>query len=66
MDVITRTGEFHGWHSGKMRSGPIVKDDGKVEVTWFLFAPQAGQEALASTLPEDRLEELVAAAAPAP
>jgi hypothetical protein len=64
MAVITRTGEFHGWHSGKMRSGPIARDNGKVEVTWFLFPPKDGQEALASTLPEDRLEELVAAAAP--
>jgi hypothetical protein len=62
MEVITRTGEFHGWHSGKMRSGPIARPDGKVEVTWFLFPPQAGQEALAATLPADNIEELRAAA----
>jgi hypothetical protein len=62
MEVITRTSEFHGWHSGKMRSGPIARPDGKVEVTWFLFPPQAGQEALAATLPADNIEELRAAA----
>lgn len=62
MDVITRTGEFHGWHSGKMRSGPIARPDGRVEVTWFLFPPKDGEDALAATLPADNFDELRAAA----
>ena len=58
MQAITRTGEFHGWRSGKMRSGSIARADGKVEVTWFLFPPQDGKEALVATLPADNLDEL--------
>jgi hypothetical protein len=58
MEVITRTGEFHAWHSGKMRSGPVTRADGKIEVTWFLFPPQPGSEAMAATLPQDMLDEL--------
>jgi hypothetical protein len=56
--AITRTGEFHGWQSGKMRSGPIPRPDGKVEATWFLFPPQDGKEPMAATLPPDNLDEL--------
>ena len=59
MEAITRTGEFHGWQSGKMRSGPIERPDGKVEVTWFLFPPEGGKEPLLATLPEDNLDELL-------
>jgi hypothetical protein len=56
--AITRTGEFHGWQSGKMRSGPIPRPDGKVEATWFLFPPEGDKEPLAATLPPDSLDEL--------
>ncbi len=31
------------WNSGKMRSGEIIRPDGKVEVTWVLFAPPEGE-----------------------
>jgi hypothetical protein len=57
-NVITRTGEFNGWQSGKMRSGVIEKPDGKVEVTWVLFAPEPKQEPLLAVLPPDTLDEL--------
>jgi hypothetical protein len=57
-EVITRTGEFHGWQAGKMRSGTIQHDDGKVEITWFLFTPPAGSEILSEPLPPDNLAEL--------
>jgi hypothetical protein len=60
MQAITRTGEFHGWQSGKMRSGVIARSDGKVEVTWVLYSPQADEAALAATLPADTLDELTA------
>ena len=56
--AITRTGEFHGWQSGKMRSGPIPRPDGKVEATWFLFSPEGDKEPLAASLPPDSLDEL--------
>jgi hypothetical protein len=36
---LTATDSFLRWNSGKMRSGEIVRPDGKVEVTWVLFAP---------------------------
>jgi hypothetical protein len=41
--LITETKSFLRWNSGKMRSGEIVRPDGKVEVTWVLFAPPVGQ-----------------------
>jgi hypothetical protein len=63
-EVITRTGEFNGWQAGKMRSGIIARSDGDVEVTWVLYPPAPGSEALASTLPEDVLEELQRAWSP--
>ncbi len=56
--IILRTGEFHGWQAGKMRSAVIPKPDGTVEVTWVLYPPEIGQDALAATLPPDSLEEL--------
>jgi hypothetical protein len=64
MQVITRTGEFHGWQSGKMRTGVVPRSDGKAEVTWVLYPPQPGQLALAATLPEDNLDELEVAVGP--
>jgi hypothetical protein len=41
--LITETKSFLRWNSGKMRSGEVVRPDGKVEVTWVLFAPPEGQ-----------------------
>lgn len=44
--LITATRSFLRWNSGKMRSGEITRPDGKVEVTWVLFAPPEGQPVL--------------------
>jgi hypothetical protein len=41
--LITETESFLRWNSGKMRSGEIIRPDGKVEVTWVLFAPPEGE-----------------------
>jgi hypothetical protein len=37
---------FVGWHGEKFRSGPLEQADGKVEVTWILYAPPEGEPAL--------------------
>ena len=58
MRLITRTSEFSGWQSGKMRSGVISREDGRVEVTWFLFAPPKDEAPLAATLPPENLDDL--------
>lgn len=39
---ITRSDTFVRWRGGKMRSGPIEKAGGAVEVTWMLFPPDDG------------------------
>ena len=36
---VTRTDAFMQWDSSKLRSGPIERADGKVEITWILYAP---------------------------
>ncbi|XXX71945.1 hypothetical protein WMF30_30295 [Sorangium sp. So ce134] len=58
-DVVTRSGEFHGWQAGKMRSGLIPKDNGQVEVTWILDSPPADEPVLPENLPQDHFDELV-------
>ncbi|WP_437944955.1 hypothetical protein WME98_28730 [Sorangium sp. So ce296] len=58
-EVITRTGEFHGWQAGKMRSGLIEHDGDRVEVTWILDAPPPDSPVLPEALPRDNLDELV-------
>jgi len=57
-EIITRTGEFNGWQAAKVRSGPIARADGTIEVTWVLFAPEPDVAALPRELPPDQLEEL--------
>jgi hypothetical protein len=57
-EVVTRTGEFNGWQAGKMRSGYIVKGDGRVEVTWVLDAPPPDVSVLPDKLPPDNFDEL--------
>lgn len=37
---------FVGWSGEKFRSGPIEQPDGKIEVTWILYAPPEGEPVL--------------------
>lgn len=62
-DVVTRTAEFLGWQSSKMRSGFIYKDNERVEITWILDSPPQGGPVLSEPLPQDNLEELKGLAA---
>jgi hypothetical protein len=34
--------EISSWPGSRTRSAPILRRDGKVEVTWILFAPRDG------------------------
>jgi len=45
---VTRSRAFLDWNGEKLRSGPIDQPDGRIEVTWILYAPVAGQPALAT------------------
>jgi hypothetical protein len=36
---FTKASEFHAWSSAKLRSGAIPRSDGRIEVTWFFWAP---------------------------
>ncbi|WP_437296630.1 hypothetical protein [Sorangium sp. So ce426] len=63
-DIITRTGEFNGWQAGKMRSGPIAHDDGRVELTWVMYPPPPDGHVLPETLPPDNFEELMRRGSP--
>lgn len=47
-EEITQTDEFLEWNSTKMRSGPIQRTDGTVEITWILHAPASDEAAPAS------------------
>jgi hypothetical protein len=38
---LSHTEEFRGWEGPKMRSGPISRPDGAVEITWILFSDDA-------------------------
>jgi hypothetical protein len=44
--AISTDPAFLGWGGEKFRSGPIDQPDGKIEVTWILYAPPAGEPAL--------------------
>lgn len=44
--AISTDPSFLGWGGEKFRSGPIEQPDGKVEVTWILYAPPEGEPAL--------------------
>ena len=37
---ILAADEISGWPGSRTRSAPILRSDGKVEVTWILFAPR--------------------------
>jgi hypothetical protein len=39
---ILAADEISSWPGSKTRSAPILRSDGKVEVTWILFAPRDG------------------------
>ena len=43
---LTETKSFLRWNSSKMRSAEIVRPDGRVEITWLLFAPPEGEPIL--------------------
>jgi len=49
--AISTDDAFVGWGGEKFRSGPIEQTDGKVEVTWILYAPPDGTAAL--VMPDD-------------
>jgi hypothetical protein len=42
-ESVTHTHEFTVWNGSKMRSGPIARLDGKVDVTWVISAPPEGE-----------------------
>jgi hypothetical protein len=44
--AISTDQAFVGWGGEKFRSGPIEQAGGKIEVTWILYAPPAGEPAL--------------------
>lgn len=44
--AISTDSAFVGWNGEKFRSGPIEQPDGKVEVTWILYAPADAGPAL--------------------
>jgi hypothetical protein len=49
---ISRADEFRGWDGPKMRSGPIPRANGTVEVTWMLFPDD--RSATVATGPQPR------------
>lgn len=50
-DEITRTAGFLEWNGEKLRTGPVKTEDGKTEVTWILFAPREGEQAMNDPIP---------------
>jgi len=50
---LTETKSFLRWNSSKMRSAEIVRPDGRVEITWLLFAPPEGEPIMQASLGGD-------------
>jgi hypothetical protein len=38
-ELISNSDAFRRWKGGRMRTGPVTEDDGTIEATWLLFAP---------------------------
>lgn len=48
---ISHSTEFRDWNGSKMRSGPVARPDGKIEVTWVLFTASDESAAPATNTP---------------
>jgi hypothetical protein len=44
-EEISRAEGFFRWNGGKMRTGPVRREDGATDVTWVLFSPPPGEPA---------------------
>ncbi|HKQ71108.1 MAG TPA: hypothetical protein VJT73_17300 [Polyangiaceae bacterium] len=49
---ISQSTEFRDWNGPKMRTGPVIRKDGNVEVTWVLFTQPAELDTHAANTPE--------------